>query len=291
MSTLSMTGFGRATSEQNGIRAEAEIATVNRRQFDCNLSLPAGLSALEEGCRSLVHEALTRGRAQLTVRLTLPPAEQGSRIDPAAVKAALAALRDLAAESGLPFELSLSELARMPGCLPEAPAPDPERVRPVIEDAVSGALRSLNDMRRREGETLRRDLEKRLQRMGDERAAIARRAPLVAPAHLEALRKRVAELGETLPPDDPALRREMVLYADRMDISEELTRLESHFNHAVALFDAAEPCGRKLDFLCQEMNREANTIGSKANDAEIARHVVELKTLIETFREQVQNLE
>ena len=123
------------------------------------------------------------------------------------------------------------------------------------------------------------------------RDRIAERAPLVPAEYRDALARRVAQLGAPLAPDDPALAREVALLADRCDVAEELTRLAAHFDHATALFEAAEPAGRKLDFLAQEMHREANTIGSKASDARIASAVIDLKALVETFREQVQNLE
>ena len=272
MSCLSMTGFGRGAASEGGFRAEAELSSVNRKQFDCAVALPAGLAALEEGCRRIVGGGFTRGHAQLTVRV--------------------AQLRALAAAARVPAAISLADLARMPDLLSDAAAfPDPEAARPAVEAAVRAASASHRAMREREGAALRGDLRERIGRMRALRDRIAARAPLVPPAYRDALRRRVAELGAPLGPDDPSLAREIALVADRCDVSEELTRLAAHFDHAEALFDAPEPAGRKLDFLAQEMHREANTTGSKANDAEIAAAVIDLKALVETFREQVQNLE
>ena len=286
-----MTGFGRATAAEGGFRAEAELSSVNRKQFDCSVSLPAGLAALEERCRRLVHEGFTRGHAQLAVRVA-PPDGAAAGVDETAVLARMAQLRALAAAAGVPAEISLADLARLPDMLSdEAAFPDPEAAWPAVEAAVRAAVASHRAMREREGAALRADLLERIARMRALRGRIAERAPAVPVAYRDALRRRVAELGAPLGPDDPSLAREIALVADRCDIAEELTRLDAHFGHAEALFAAAEPAGRKLDFLAQEMHREANTTGSKANDAQIAAAVIDLKALVETFREQVQNLE
>lgn len=291
MSALSMTGFGRGAAAEGGFRAEAELSSVNRKQFDCSVSLPAGLAALEERCRRLVHGGFTRGHAQLSVRVA-PPDGAAAGVDETAVRARMAQLRALAAAADVPAEISLADLARLPDVLPdEAAFPDPEAAWPAVEAAVRAAVASHRAMREREGAALRADLLERIARMRALRDRIAARAPAVPVAYRDALRRRVAELGAPLGPDDPSLAREIALVADRCDVAEELTRLDAHFGHAEALFAADEPAGRKLDFLAQEMHREANTTGSKANDAEIAAAVIDLKALVETFREQVQNLE
>jgi len=286
-----MTGFGRGAASEAGFRAEAELSSVNRKQFDCAVSLPPGLAALEDRCRRLVAGSLTRGHAQLTVRVA-PEDGADAPVDEAAIRARLAQIAALARAAGLPNDLALRDLVRMPDLLAAAaPAPDPDAVWPAVRAAAEAALRSHAEMRRREGLALRADLEARIGRMRALRERIAARAPLVPAAYRDALARRIAELGSPLPPDDPSLAREVALLADRCDVAEELTRLAAHFDHAVALFDAPEPAGRKLDFLAQEMHRESNTIGSKASDAEIAAAVIDLKALVETFREQVQNLE
>lgn len=287
-----MTGFGRGAAAEGGFRAEAEISSVNRKQFDCSVSLPAGLVALEDRCRRVVRDGFSRGHAQLSVRVE-PPAGAAAGVDEGAVRVRMAQLRALAAAAGVPPAISLADLARMPDLLPDGSAsfPDPDAAWPAVEAAVRAAVASHRAMREREGRVLRDDLLGRIARMRELRDRIAARAPAVPVAYRDALRRRVAELGSPLAPDDPSLAREIALVADRCDIAEELTRLDAHFDHAEALFDAAEPAGRKLDFLAQEMHREANTTGSKANDARIAAAVIDLKAFVETFREQVQNLE
>ena len=286
-----MTGFGRGAASEAGFHAEAELSSVNRKQFDCAVSLPPGLSPLEERCRRLVGASLTRGHAQLTGRV-LPEGAAAVAVDETAIHARLAQIDALARATGLPNNVSLRDLLRMPDLMDAAcPAPEPDAVWPAVRAAAESAVRSHAEMRRREGAALRADLEARIGRMRALRERIAARAPLVPAAYRDALARRIAELGCPLPPDDPALAREVALLADRCDVSEELTRLAAHFDHAIALFDAPEPAGRKLDFLAQEMHRESNTIGSKANDSQIAAAVIDLQALVETFREQVQNLE
>ena len=290
MSTLSMTGFGRGSAETGGFRAEAELSSVNRKQFDCAVSLPAGLSGLEEKCRRLVAAGMTRGHAQLAVRVEARTGDVA--VDAEFVRNRVATLRAIAAAAGVPAEISLADLARMPDVLSAVSSfPRPDDAWPAVEAAVSAAVASHRAMREREGAALRRDLEGRVAALRTLRDRIAARAPLVPAAYRDALARRVAELGSPLSPDDPALAREIALFADRCDVSEELTRLAAHLDHALALFEAPEPAGRKLDFLAQEMHRESNTIGSKANDAAISSAVIEAIALVETFREQVQNLE
>lgn len=292
MATLSMTGFGRGSAVANGFRAKAELSSVNRKQFDASVALPAPLACLEDRCRTIVHGALTRGHAQLTVRVASADAAAAAPIDADAVRAKMAQLRALAEVADVPMDISIADLARMPELMAAGnPFPDPEAVWPAVEGAVRAAVESHSAMRTHEGLALRADLETRISAMRALRDKIAVRAPLVPVAYRDALRRRVADLGAPLGEDDPTLAREVAVLADRCDIAEELTRLSAHFDHAIALFDGAEPSGRKLDFLAQEMNRESNTIGSKANDTDITACVIDLKALVETFREQVQNLE
>lgn len=233
---------------------------------------------------------MSRGGVQISVTFERSAAGGGSADDEARVRACADRLRAVARAAGVREDISLSDLlAALGGAGPAAP--DSARFGALAERAVGKALESHSEMRRREGAMLREDLEARLGEMERIRLAVAGRAPALPAERKAALAARVAELGVPLAPDDPALAREIALFAERCDIAEELTRLSAHFAHAKALFDADEPCGRKLDFLAQEMNREANTIASKAQDAAVAASVIELKALIETFREQVQNLE
>ena len=291
-----MTGFGRGAATVGAYRVEAEISTVNRKQFDCAVSLPQGFAALEEDCRREARSRISRGHVQVALRIFTDSASSASSAPatpvPPALAAAMSRLRALSAAAGIAFAPTLSDLLAVPGILDSLdPAPDPDQARPAALAALAAALDSLSSMRAREGAALRADLDGRLERLLKIREHIAERAPLVPAAHRDAMRRRVAELGSPLPPDDPSLAREIALLADKCDITEELTRLAAHVAHARALLEGPEPAGRKLDFLSQEMNRECNTIGSKSPDADISARVVEAKALVETFREQVQNVE
>ncbi len=290
MSTLSMTGFGRGSEDGAGCRVQAEVSSVNRRQFDCRVALPFDDPELAERCRSQMRGKMSRGSVQISVSLERRDDADPAAVDEERVRACAARLRATARAAGIGRDLSLSDLIGALNAVQTA-EPDAGKLGPLVESAVAKALGSHDEMRRREGALLRKDLESRLDAMERIRLAVAARAPELPVERKAALAARVAELGAPVSPDDPTLAREIAFFAEHCDIAEELTRLAAHFRHARELFDAAEPCGRKLDFLAQEMNREANTIASKAQDAAVAASVIELKALIETFREQIQNLE
>ena len=202
------------------------------------------------------------------------------------------ALRGAAKKLNLRDDLSVSELARLPGVLHYEPLDeDVRKAWPLVEQAVARALEALQRMRAREGAALRRDLTKRLDILAAGVAVIRREAPQVAERYRKNLRERLAKAGLVEGGSDDKLQRELVLFADRSDITEELTRLDSHLAQARKLISQVEPSGRSLDFLAQEFFREINTIGSKANDAVIAAQVVTFKAELERLREQVQNVE
>ena len=270
---------------------DVELSTVNRKQFDVSLSLPRDLAVLEARVVAAVHARIGRGFVKGTVRVL---ATEGARpsVDTAAARTQIAALRAAAAELGLADDLTASALLRLPPSVlvGDAAGPDTEAVWSLLEPALTQALDALAAMRAAEGAALEADLRARRARLEAMLPALRGRAPAVLSEHRAALAKRLAEAGVAVPMDDPALLRELALYADRCDISEELTRLASHCAQAHALL-AAPPCGRALDFLCQELFREINTLGSKGNDATLAALVVGFKTELEAFREQVQNVE
>lgn len=289
----SMTGFGRAEEVREGLRMAVELRAVNRRQLEISLRLPPELEALEGRIRTEIARNVSRGRVDARVLAELPPEWTGARVNAPVAAAYARELGSLAARLGLPNTLTLETLVRCPGVLQaDATAADPEALWAVLEPAMGRALESLNKMREREGTALAADLAARISAM---RAAVDRiriQAPGVLQRHRDQLLQRVRLAGvEGVHGDDERVLREVVLFADRTDLNEELTRLESHcaqFDHAL---ESPEPQGRRLDFLAQEMNREVNTIGSKANDAAIASEVVHLKTELERFREQAQNVE
>ncbi|MFM7102112.1 MAG: YicC/YloC family endoribonuclease [Verrucomicrobiota bacterium] len=289
----SMTGQGRGEDLRDGIRIVVEIRSVNRKQAEVQAVLPRELESLEPRVREAVGRVVARGRCEVRVGCDLPGVSGGARIDHGLARAYATGLRQLAAELGLAPGLSLDVLVRCPGVVGAAGgAPDAERLWPALESALQAALAGLDSMRRREGEALAADLA---QRVGELRGWVGRireRAPEVLARYRAQLLQRVRAAGlPAVPADDERLLKEVVLFADRSDVAEELARLESHFGQFEDCCRSAEPVGRKLDFLAQEMNREINTLGAKANDAFLSAGVVELKTTLERFREQAQNVE
>lgn len=289
----SMTGYGRGEAAVNGWRLEVELSGVNRKQADISVSLPAALLELESEARQLLSRTISRGRIAAKVLLTHAEAGEARLLfDEGLARQYVAAGKRLSAECGLSEDLSAADLFRAPGVfrIDESGA-DPAEVREPLLAALEGALRQLVKMQEDEGAHLRADLETRLEAIVAGIEGIRELAPRVAPAYRQNLERRLAESGVALDLGDDRILREIALFAERCDVTEELTRLDSH----VALFrkylESPEPAGRSLDFLCQEVHRELNTIGSKANDAEIARHVVAAKTELEKIREQVQNVQ
>lgn len=292
-SMRSMTGQGRGESSRDGLRVTVEIRSVNRRQAEIVVLLPAGLASLEAQVRDVVAGKVSRGRCEVRVGLEGPGAAARARIDRDVARAYAAELAQLSAELGRAEAPSLEVLLRCPGVLvtPDESAESAERW-PLVEAALRGALGSFDAMRRREGEALEADLAARVGVLREAVERVRERAPQVMARYRESLVQRLRLAGlDGVDPSDERILKELVIFADRSDIAEELARLESHFAQFEGCRKSAEAVGRTLDFLAQEMNREINTIGSKANDSLISAEVVRLKTELERFREQAQNIE
>ena len=290
----SMTGFGRGEASTETVKVSVELGTVNRKQFDCNVSLPREYLCLEPPLHKLLRREIARGYMKGSVTITpLSDADGSAALDIQSIRTQVESLRAIAHELNLLDNLSASDLLRLPDALHAKTLPEnPEEVWPAIETATRMALEKLKEMRVREGATLREDLRARLAALHVIARKIEKIAPGVPVAYQAQLQKRLAELLPAgVQPDPDILAREVALFADHCDISEELTRLESHFTQAEKIFAAGGACGRALDFLCQEFFREINTTGSKANDAEIAKLVISFKAGLEAVREQVQNIE
>lgn len=289
----SMTGFGRGTGHHEGVQATVEIATVNRKQAEVVIQLPRELAELESGIRKTVLEAISRGRAQVSIKLE----REGSKstelqVDQDLALALQKALSELGEQLGQDLSLSASDLLRQPGVITTGDTElNAETAMAAISPALSAAISALQAMRTEEGSHLKQDFLARLEALKGFAASLAQVAPRRCERQREMLMKRLADAGLELDLNDERVVRELALFADRCDISEELTRLDSHFAKFRDYLGSGEPCGRPLDFLCQELFREFNTIGSKANDAAIAQTIVEAKTELEKIREQVQNIE
>lgn len=294
MSLRSMTGYGRGEAAARGIRVEVELNSVNRKQFEVRLNLPRALVPLESRMVELVQSSISRG--QVTGGVAVHVAEslkhRSFRIDSMLASSCIAELRRTAGKLELNDDLSASVLLELPGVVTQCcVADDADYVWPVLEKALKGAIRQLVAMRSREGTALGKDLGRRLTVLETCLTGVRSLAPDVTRRYRETLVKRLGQAGLVLDPSDPLLARELAVFADRSDISEEITRLESHLQQARGLMRSSEPAGRTLDFLAQEMFREINTIGSKANEVQITRQVIEFKTELERIREQVQNIE
>lgn len=294
MTLRSMTGYGRGTAAGEGLTATVEISSVNRKQLDVVCALPRGIHLLEARIVEQIQEALSRGRVTVDVSINWSAAarRKAVRIDEALAGAYVKTLRRAASEFGLSDAISVEALLAFPDVLHFAqPQEDVERVWRVMRKALTKALRALNAMRRAEGAALQRDVATRLDRLHELLNGLRKRAPLVVKRYRRQLQDRLRAAGlETVLSDDRLLR-EIVLFTDRSDIQEELTRLDSHLKQAARRLRGSAAAGRSLDFLAQEMFREINTIGSKAHDAPMLQHVVEFKAELERIREQVQNIE
>ncbi|MGY8650919.1 MAG: YicC/YloC family endoribonuclease [Verrucomicrobiia bacterium] len=290
----SMTGYGRGDASRDGAKLTVEISTVNRKQAELSLYLPRELDALESRARDEINGRISRGRIVARVGLSATDGD-GSKVklDTVLAKHYAREYRKLAKELKLRDDLGIDTILRAPGVLKQADEGlDVEGLWSALRKAVRDALGDLLAMRAREGAHLKKDLQQRIRTMQKAVKKIAKLSPSTVKRHREQLHERLAAAGLELGAgDDERLLKEVAMFADRIDITEELTRLESHFGQFADCAKAKGPVGRTLDFLSQEMNREINTIGSKANDAAISRLVVTLKSELEKFREQVQNVE
>ena len=292
----SMTGFGEAERDTPAGRLRAEIRTVNHRFFSANLKLARAAERFEPMIREWLRTALPRGHANFSLRLVAPDgAGPGGtlRLDEERARSYLTVLRDLQQRLELPGEVDVALLARHPDIFTAADESevvlDADDVQAVTEAAASAAI----VMREEEGRRLRDDLEDRLVAIETAMAAIAERAPERLVTERDRIRRVVADLLEDVAVDEDRVAREIAFLAERWDVSEELVRLRSHIEQfrGYLASRAQEPVGKRLGFLVQEMNRETNTIGSKANDAVIEHAVVAVKDEIERLREQIENVE
>ncbi|HYS10116.1 MAG TPA: YicC/YloC family endoribonuclease [Myxococcales bacterium] len=289
----SMTGFGAGRGEAGGEAISVELRSVNGKFCEVKPRLPRELASLEPELVKTIKGRVSRGVIEAFVRREASGA-RGSvpHVDLALAAAYAKSFRELKDSLGLAGEPTVQDLAAMEGVisLGEA-APDLERASEALQAALGAGIDALDQMRRREGEALARDLSARLDTIEKGAREVARLAPLQVESVRDRLSTRIAELSRGVPLDPARLAQEVALFADRTDVAEELTRLASHLAQARGLVSSQAPAGRKLEFLVQELNREINTIGSKSQHAGIAATVVELKAELERIREQVQNVE
>jgi uncharacterized protein (TIGR00255 family) len=290
-----MTGHGEAHRHEPGLSVAVEIRTVNNRYLKLNIRTSEGYILLEPQIDAAIRQHVRRGTVQANVQISREPTADDYRLNEAVLHGYLSQLERLTGRSLVDQPASLPPLLALPGVVnePGAQLDLIEAQWPIIEGVLAEALTRLGKMRQGEGAAMANDLAANARAIAAELAAVERRAPQVVDAYrarlLERLQGLLADLGVQIQPADVV--REVGIFAERTDISEEIVRLRSHLEQFDAVMAERDSQGRKLDFVIQEMFRETNTIGSKANDAEIARHVIEMKTAIERMREMIQNVE
>jgi uncharacterized protein (TIGR00255 family) len=288
-----MTGYGRGEADYNGVKISVELNSVNRKQSDIVVNLPRDLAELEPRVRQSINECISRGRTNVVIsHHNGSGAIRKLALDTELARSYHEAMRAMQRELNAPGEITIGTILQAPGVMrvPEE-ALKADEVWPVIERALRAALTELLKMREREGKHLAKDLIHRLKAMRKRLKEIRALHPDVVKKYRATLLDRIQKAGLTIGSDDERLVKEVSFFADRSDISEELTRLESHLAQFAHHLRKNEPVGRTLEFITQEIFRELNTIGAKANDAVISQHVVACKAELEKIREQIQNLE
>jgi uncharacterized protein (TIGR00255 family) len=292
---LSMTGHGEAHRHAEAVAVAVEVRTVNNRYLKFGFRATEGYQSLEPQVEAVVRQHVRRGTITVNLQVNREPSAEDYRLNEVVLKGYLAQLQRLSGQAASLENLPLASLLALPGVVrePTAGLELIEEQWPLIESVLAAALKNLDQMRSDEGRSMAADLTDNARAIAKELTAIERRAPQVVDAYRgrlqDRLNKLLGELGVQVQPAD--IVREVGIFAERSDIAEEIVRLRSHLEQFDAMMATKESSGRKLEFLTQEMFRETNTIGSKANDAEIARHVIEIKSAIERMREMIQNVE
>jgi uncharacterized protein (TIGR00255 family) len=291
----SMTGYGRGAADVNehGLRIEIEITSVNRKTLDPNVSCPREWSGLDQQCNEWLKGAFQRGRVNIQIKVESTEGQQHGLVwDAKSMDESLKRLSTYAESRGHPFEIDSHLLLDLAKTLKDSSGlPDWKEIEAEIKTAFDVALADIDVMRIAEGKALAEDLNQRLDDLDALTNQIAGHAKKTVGAYQDALLERLKQLKLELDLSDERVLKEVAIFADRSDISEELTRLRSHFEQFREFIQSDEATGRKMDFLCQEIHREFNTTGSKSSPIEITRGVIEGKNALERIREQVQNIE
>ncbi len=285
----SMTGFARRERQEPWGTLVCELRTVNHRYLEISLRLPDDLKALDNDIRQTITAALRRGKIDANLYLkSASGSTQSLEIDTAVLDTLVARLEEVRGRVPSSAEVNPVDLLRWPGVIREANV-DNKPVLAAALDVLKEALRELNDTRYREGQRIRELLLNRCTTMRTQVQNVRERLPEISQRLRERIVERISQLGVT--PDPERLEQELVLYAHKMDVDEEMDRLTGHLDEVTSVLDSSEPAGRRLDFLMQELNREANTLSSKSQDVETTRAAVDMKVTIEQMREQIQNVE
>ena len=289
----SMTGFGRAQETVDGMTVTVELKSVNHRYFEFTAKVPRTYGFLEEKLKSFLNARVSRGKMECYVSIeNLEESDMEVVVNPSLAKGYVDALRTLSETFGLKEDYSAISIAKFPDVLTLRKAPaDEEKIWNAVQKVTELAVERFVTMRETEGEKLRADILSKADTILEHVAFVESRSPQTVREYHEKLRQRMEELLENTQVDEQRLLTEAAIFADKVAVDEETVRLRSHISQLREFLNADEPIGRKLDFLVQEMNRESNTIGSKAQDVELAKRVIAIKAEVEKIREQVQNIE
>ena len=289
----SMTGFGRGRYENEGREYLVEIKSINHKYNDISLRVPRFLNGIEYKIRNEISNAVSRGKIDAYIEFRDNSADESSiKFNKELAKVYIKDLQELGKETGINYDLNVIDISKMPDVLRRDDEIDEDLIFNELSNALKIALDDFNKMRETEGEKLKIDISNRLKLISGKVQEIKEESKGMVEDYIEKLNTRVKELmPNDVVVDEARLAQEIVIYSDKTSIEEELTRLDSHIVQFQKMIEESSPMGKKLDFLIQEINRETNTIGSKANNIEITNRVVELKTEIENVREQIQNIE
>jgi uncharacterized protein (TIGR00255 family) len=288
-----MTGYGNATEVRNGREITAEVRSVNNRYLDCNVKMPRTFAFAEDSVKQTVKQFITRGKVDVYISVNvLEGTDVKVSLNRPVLEGYLAALKTIAEDYSVRDDISVNSLARMPDVfVVEKPEEDEEQIREDLLTVVKAALTKYNAMREKEGQALAADLRAKSAVILTYVEQVEKRSPITLAEYRAKLTAKMQDVLENTNLDESRILQEAAIYADKIAVDEETVRLRSHLAQMETMLQSSEPIGRKLDFLLQEMNRETNTIGSKGNDLEQAKVVVEMKAELEKIREQTQNIE
>lgn len=288
-----MTGFGRGESVENGRHITAEIKSVNHRYLDLSIRMPKKLNCFDGAIRQLVKQNALRGKLDINIMVT-DETEDASAIkyNPEIAREYYKYLSQMASDLGITDDISVSYIARMPDVFViEEPEEDQDKTWELLSAAITSALNALSESRIQEGLHLKKDILEKLDLLSELTKGVEERSPELIASYKKKLKDKLDEVLEDRNVSEQILAAELILYADKVCVDEETVRLKTHIANMKAALEDGENVGRKLDFIAQEMNREANTTLSKANDVTISDIAVNMKTEIEKIREQIQNIE
>lgn len=290
-----MTGYGKGEVRLDSKTLTVELKSVNHRFLDLSIKMPSYLNFVEDYIRKTLQSSFTRGHIDCYINISTTGVGQSVKeytVNMEQVKAYLDISNDLSSVYGLHGLSTVNELFKLPSVLVEKQTEDnQDELKSLLSEALNNAVVALSEMRAKEGETLKSVIANHLETISDLTQSVKISAPEVVSSYREKLRARVEEYLANVPVDEAKLLNEVAVYSDKVNIDEEINRMFSHLVQFNSLINSDAPCGKKLDFLIQEMNRESNTMGSKANNSNILKYVVDLKNEIEKLREQIQNIE